>query len=377
MVLIWDALDECSESRALLLSLLGGLHTLPQSTRIFLTSRLEDDLDRARHSLMAKVQLHHRNLTFNRKDKHDMTCSDISTFMRYHLEHVEQKWPSDIAFEKLNHVVDGLFMIAEFVCMFLNHPEKDSRLESLLDNTSFDESVTPTQKLYLRYRTGLCHIFKDDSVAEVEQAKSVMSAIWGVQRPVSAKILATLVRLDEEKVIRILDRLAPFLDGWNTAVKEHLTPIRFVHKSMSDFLISELANTSDTRIAPATARGYRINPVAASACLALPCLQILCNEVPEALLWMQSHVPVTEALEGGRQKLWLPDKFQALDYACRFWGHHLKEVAEMDNSLDIQMKDLFFTHLLEWLHMMGCLGALDSALSCLHSTVGWKVGLLA
>jgi hypothetical protein len=371
VVLVWDALDECSDSRATLIALLNLLHTLPQSTRIFLTSRLEDDLDTARNSLMKKTSVQHHDLTFH-KDQSDDTLHDIDIFMRASLKQISagrSDWPGEDALKALNCIPDGLFMIAEFICRFLDHPQKDRRLKSLLHEGSFDHGGTTIDKLYSWYRTGLHHIFRDDTTQELEHAKIVMATILVVQCPLSGSALANFIKLDKLVVWGILERLSPFLEGGSAAAMEHQTyPIRFVHKSMSDFLVFDNVSTTITAL--------QMGVVFARAHLASCCLEILTDRVSDALRWISSSLPSPEAVREGEQKLQLPRELEALEYACQFWGYHLKDIAEMNNSLETLINNLFFSHLLGWLHLMGHLDMLHSALSCLHLAISWKVGLL-
>jgi NACHT domain len=365
-VLVLDALDEYTdaESSAEVLSLLDKLSELPRSTKVFFTSRPESDLKRVQDRLAKKGSVFCHDLTFNPNKEGDFTLRDIETYLKYRFGQMINEGYSWLDYEVLDpliNIIDGLFMIAEFVYILIRHPDGKRRLDSLLAKRTYADGGSSTKRLYDFYSKGLQQIFVGDSKSEKECAKTIMSAVLVVQYPLSKKALATLLGhlgVDEQSMDIEVERLSPYLavDVENASTVDR--PVRFIHKSISDFFVSPHAGD------------LQINLNLASANLAIPCLQLLCDELPKAfkLLSSASRTSSLQDQNGLESRI-----SEVLVYACEFWGYHLKDATTLDESLEGPLRKLLFSHLLEWLHIMGRMKRLDAALSCLRLVEKWEV----
>jgi hypothetical protein len=357
VLLVWDALDECvdNDDRRLLCNLITQLPQFPAHLSILITSRPETDFENARNHLSTLMPIHHRELTF-RPSSDSSTLHDIDIYIRQRFHEIPYRpraledWPGEEAFKQLNVKIDGLFVVASFFCRFVDHYRCEDRLQGLLEGPSHIGDGSD----YSYYHTGLQHLFKGDTTKEANDRQGIIGAILAAQYPLEADGLAKFGGVPCQVAKTIIQRLNPFLI---TAEEE---TVRFMHKSVSDFFQSPHANE------------FRVEPVKASAALAIPCLKILCGEIEDAFAQCDRRsrpsVPDGDKVDAG-----LPNLSKGLTYACRFWAYHLKDVGKWNQEIEELLDDFFTRHLLEWLHVMGRFGWLNDAVSCLQSVEDWKV----
>ena len=363
VVLIWDALDECMDTaeRVLLCDLITQLPQFPTLLSILITSRPEIDFESVQLQLSQSRQIRHRSLTF-RPGSDSSTLRDIDAYTAHRFDQIrtrqrmDKAWPGEEALKQLNIKIDGLFIVASFFCRFIDHYRCEDRLKRLLETPSHFGNDND----YHYYRTGLQHLFKGDSSEEVRDRQAIVGAILAVQYPVTTSVLAKFAGVTTGITGKILEMLHPFLV--EASASEDTSPggWRFMHKSVSDFFASDYAGD------------FRINLENASAALAIPCLQILCAEIPDAFAQcgrtLKPSLPDGDVVAAGS-----PNVSTGLKYACRFWAYHLKDVTTLNQALE-ELLDDFFTHrLLKWLHVMGRFGWLNAAVSGLECMENWKV----
>ena len=363
VLLIWDALDECmdTDERGLLCDLITQLPQFPTRLSILITSRPESDFESVRLHLSERGQIRHRDLTF-RPGSDSSTLRDIDAYTAHRFDQIkarrrmDQAWPGEEALMQLNIKIDGLFVVASFFCRFVDHYRCEDRLKRLLETPSHFGDDND----YHYYHTGLQHLFKGDSGEEVHDRQAIIGAILAAQYPLTTNVLAKFAGVTSSAAEKIVETLYPFLVKADVSEETLSGAWRFMHKSVSDFFASHHAEE------------FRIDLGNASAALAIPCLQILCAEIPDAFAQCGRTFKLS-LLDGDVVAVALPNVSEALTYACRFWAYHLKDGTALTQALDDLLDDFFTHHLLKWLHVMGRFCWLNAAISGLEWVENWKV----
>ena len=363
VLLIWDALDECmdTDERSLLCDLITQLPQFPTRLSILITSRPESDFESVRLHLFESKQIRHRDLTF-RPGSDSSTLRDIDAYTAHRFNQIkarrrmDQAWPGEEALKQLNLKIDGLFVVASFFCRFVDHYRCEDRLKRLLETPSHFGDDND----YHYYHTGLLHLFKGDSSEEVNDRQAIVGTILAAQYPLRTNVLAKFAGVPSGITEKIVETLYPFLVKADASEESSSGAWRFMHKSVSDFFASDHAGE------------FRIDLANASAALAMPCLQILCDEIQDAFAQcdrtFKLSVPDRDGMVAG-----LPNVSEGLRYACRFWAYHLKDVTTLNRELEDLLDDFFTYHLLKWLHVMGRFRWLNAAFSGLEWVENWKV----
>ena len=363
VLLIWDALDECMDTneRSLLCDLITQLPQFPTRLSILMTSRPESPFESVRRRLFECRQFRHCDLTF-RRDSDSTTLRDIDTYIAHRFNQIktermmDKAWPGKEALTQLNIKIDGLFVVASFFCRFVDHYRCEDRLKRLLETPSHFGDDND----YHYYRTGLQHLFKGDSGEEVNDRQAIIGAILVAQYPLTTNVLAKFAGVTSSAAEKIVETLLPFLFEAETPQKTVSGAWRFMHKSVSDFFASDHAGE------------FRVDLANASAALAIPCLQIICDEIQDAFAQcdrtFKRSTPGSADVDAS-----LPKISEGLDYACRFWAYHLKDVTTLNEALEALLDHFFTCHLLKWLHVMGRFRLLDSAICGLELAENWEV----
>ena len=364
VLLIWDALDECmdTDERRLLCKVITQLPQFPARLSILITCRPESDFESARLRLFECRQIRYRDLTFRPGGDDSSTLRDIDTYTAHRFDEIktarrmDDAWPGKEALKQLNIKIDGLFVVASFFCRFVDHYRCEDRLKRLLETPSHFGDDND----YHYYHTGLQHLFKGDSGEEVNDRQAVIGAILTAQFPLTTNVLAKFAGVTSGVTEKIVETLNPFLVKAESSEECSSGAWRFMHKSVSDFFASDHA------------REFRIDLANASAALAMPCLQILCDEIQDAFAQcdrtFKLSVPDRDGMAAG-----LPNVSEGLRYACRFWAYHLKAATTLNRELEDLLDDFFTHHLLKWLHVMGRFRWLNAAISGLEWVEKWKV----
>ena len=269
---------------------------------------------------------------------------------------MDEAWPGEEALQQLNIKIDGLFVVASFFCRFVDHYRCEHRLKRLLETPSHFGDDND----YHYYHTGLRHLFKGDSREEVNDRQAIVGTILAAQYPLRTNDLAKFAGVIDGVTEKIIETLYPFLVKADASEDSSSGAWHFMHKSVSDFFVSDYAGE------------FRIDLANASAALAMPCLQILCGEIQDAFAQcdrtFKPSVPDDDDVAAR-----LPNVSEGLRYACRFWAYHLKDVTTLNRELEDLLDDLFTHHLLKWLHVMGRFGWLNAAFSGLEWVENWEV----
>ncbi|KAI9059841.1 WD40 repeat-like protein [Trametes sanguinea] len=369
-VVIIDALDECKDDNAVSTVLRSlSLHIVDlRPLRFLITSRPNENVV-AGFGLRALAE-NTRVFPLSRIPD-DVTERDIRTFLQNRLDEVRARcsglspqWPPKEQLDQLVELTELLFIFAATAVLFINDKEAldpAGRLSQLLQHGNCaaalgDSLTSPFRILDVLYLQVLYSATKGLGGAVIAQLKLILGVVVFAEERLSPTTLETLLGLANGTVRRLLSLLRailvlPPLDDW-------ASPIRLIHMSFANFIID-----SSRCSEPA----FLINPAIHHTLLAERCLRALldlrhniCRVDPK-----DGHLLNSEIAElPDRIARYLPGELQ---YACKYWSHHLY-LADFDQQLLDILQAFCEDHLLNWLEALSLLGRLDVAIAALQTT---------
>lgn len=214
ILLIIDALDECSEYYDDLMTILRDqIPALPPTFRVFVTSRPEKTLLRRLRPLQ-----HVRHLTIELEDADNL--SDISTYIRERFatiavdHNLDGSWPGEERCHSFVEKASGLFAWASVALDYIGRVKlfgRDAKLQEVLSQSS--TRVTPVQeRMDELYRTvlGTCD-WADEEFLQGYQL--VVGTIVASRQPLSKSSLEHLLGNAAGVVAEVLDILSPLFQG--------------------------------------------------------------------------------------------------------------------------------------------------------------------
>ncbi|KAF8598006.1 TPR-like protein [Ceratobasidium sp. AG-I] len=344
LVIVIDALDE-GISSDLLKILRDDVPCLPSVLHIFLTSRMQPDIDslcRRPHVRMAPLDI-----------DSSANLLDMTIFVRHRLQQVadtrgfDSDWPGEQLRSELEARAAGLFIWIATVCDYiLSRTDPKRELEKLLSESrpTTTSAEAKMDKLYARILES-CDWEDEEFVHGYLRAMGVSLA---TKTPLT--ITAWNVLFDDKTAVPdfVLQRLSPLLTGMSKD-RHLIQPVRVLHQSFRDFLVLRAGSS------PEHAR-FHVDEQKHSQDLALLCLRLLNRDLCEGMAGVgylardESGCPGIPAIEGDGVS-------EALWYACRFWIDHVLDVkpaalAELGNALESFME----TKAVLWMEIMATKG---------------------
>lgn len=352
MVIVIDALDECEgedDIRVILQLLPQVLMSNSVYLRFFLTSRPELPI---RLGFKKIGNQGHQNLNLHAISNPDIE-QDISLFLRHNFSRIRQErslspdWPGDENIQTLVARTVPLFISAATVCRFIGdlkwNPE--NRLKAIIA-----DQATYVSKMDSTYLPVLNQLLAGQDEWEskqlVQEFKEIVGVIILLATPLSVNALARLLNMKPYDISTRLDLLHSVL-----SVPENLDlPVRLLHLSFRDFLLDSKKKGNS----PFWLDEKEIHRKTANQCLTVMqggLRKNICNLPAYGILRIDIH-PQTIARHLSAD----------LQYACRYWVHHLKQGEVYITEKD-QVHLFLEEHFLEWLESMSILGAVSECIS--------------
>ncbi|KAI9778859.1 MAG: hypothetical protein M1839_007822 [Geoglossum umbratile] len=353
-IIVIDALDECEreEDIRVILQLLARAKDIkPISLRILVTSRPELPI---RLGFRQMSDGTHQDLVLHEVPKRTIE-EDIRLFLEHELREIQEqrllppKWPSEDQIQVLVELAVPLFIFAATACRYIadrrDNPMK--RLEVILQY----QSATHVSKLDRTYLPILGQLFDDEDEADkqsrISEFQDIVGGIVILESPLSISSLASLFQISKEDVRCKLDSFHSVL---SIPDSEDL-PVRLLHLSFRDFLVDPQKKDNP----------FWIDKRETHERLASKCLELLSS--PEGLRQDMCKLlkPGTLRREIDEQTIatYLPPELQ---YACRYWAHHLEQ--SVYHICDGDPIHLFLQkYFLYWLEAMSLIG---EAYKCIH-----------
>ncbi|KAJ6154942.1 hypothetical protein N7485_013311 [Penicillium canescens] len=346
-----DALDECDTDLDIRLT----LQLLPQlrnskaiRLRVLLTSRPELPI---RLGFKKLATQDHEDLVLHEIPK-EVIEHDLSLFLNYRLSEIRKErepplpinWPGAENIRKLVALSAPLFIFAATICRIFEDPDWDP-VDSLPEILTHQNDELKLDGTYLPMLDRLLDRQTEKKRKElVQEFHQVVGAIVILESPLSVTSLSKLIGLSERLIHLRLNPLYSVLSVPNDVA----LPGQLLHLSFRDFLLD-----------PATCEKTPlwVDEMETHYMLATQCLHV-CQNLKKNLCGLRSDG--TNRVEIDQQTIneCLPPELQ---YACRYWAHHL--VRSKDHHAVMQKAVLFLqVHCLHWMEAMSILGRLSDVL---------------
>ena len=366
LVIVIDALDECSRDGDTLLRLLSQTRNKwSSSLRIFITSRPEQPIRSGFKDmpvdLLDYMELHEIPQPIIRQD--------ITTFLKYRFAQIQVQyakdgrelsptWPGSEALSALVEIAVPLFIFAATLCRFVEDPlwsDPSTQLRKVLEYRRIgnDSEIDKLDATYSPILNQLIH-GKPEKAQKllVQRFRSIVGTITHLAEPLSQSSLASLLNMDSQQIEGQLSCLHSVLSVSSSAD----SPIRMLHLSFRDFLVDadkrytnpfwvDETETHKMIMAKCLARMSQAGSLHENICN-LPGHGTLRAEVDDRII--ANHLP--------------PD----IQYACRFWVYHLKESQTRINDGDAIHRFLQ-DHLLHWLESLSLLGRIAESINLVQT----------
>ncbi|EPS45105.1 hypothetical protein H072_866 [Dactylellina haptotyla CBS 200.50] len=348
-VIVIDALDECEGDTTvkLLLKFLSQCRELDIDLRIFITSRPETPINLGFEMLSAGYE----DLILH--DIQESTIRhDISVFIKHEFANIRVErrrevggdWPGEETIQNLIGIAVPLFISAATMCRFVADKKfpAQSRLDAILklQNASFASKL---DKTYLPIFNQMIIDADNKEVEVIAEFKQIVGTIILLESPLS---LLSLSQLLDKTEVQLLCTLEPLQSVINVpdSTNAHL-PIQTFHLSFKDFLVDD-ANRS---------RWFWIATKQTHKRLGLKCISLLSKNLKKDICCLKA--PGTSrkniSLDMIEQKI-----TPAIQYACRYWTHHLGRGGDSIDLKDLDEVHAFLcSHLLHWFEVASILGA--------------------
>ncbi|KAM0229665.1 hypothetical protein ACHAP5_011575, partial [Fusarium lateritium] len=342
IIIIIDALDECERAEHLLrvLELFSSLCTIPTiRLRVLITSRHAPSIVEAfephtRSNAVRILQLH--------RELSEETKLDIRNFLEARFKDIrskrsvqKQSWPTA---EELNHLVqlsttpEPLFIYAATLCRFVS----DEQRGPIRQLTIWLEKGGKSQ-LQQIYTPILDQAFSGFDQEEFRQKLQFLASIILLAKPHSARVITSILGMDLDDISWWIPKLYAVL---------HIPPgleqpIELLHKSFSDFLITDSGSNK-----------YQIDAADMHAGLSERCIQQMKAGLKQDICNIQKLGTARDSIDTNRISRFIPTELQ---YACVYWFYHL-ECSE--RSLENFTYDFLLEHFLHWIEVLALLGQL-------------------
>ena len=364
-VVVIDALDECKddEPESAILLVLGQLVSSIPAVKFFITSRPEMHIMSGFRGPLLKKSTD----TFILHDVEPRTVdNDIRHFFEHELPKLPRRpegWPTDAHLDSLCQRAAGFFIYAVATLNFLKHKFKlpSDRLDIIMRSpeSTAHEGTTKLEvynNLDSLYMSILREAFCENDSEDDSTVRSVLSAVVLVVNPLSPSEIATLLHINCNELVPLLDSIQSLL-----VLRDDIDhPIRPFHKSFPDF-ITEPTRCADPR--------FYIPPDYHTE-LVLRCLELMGKSLKKGMCSIPDYALNSEAPD-------LPKRINdggirgALEYACRSWYKHLivtkHRTVDVVSALHCFLEEKF----LFWLEVLSVLGVVGDAVHALNATIKW------
>ncbi|KAH8752748.1 hypothetical protein F5883DRAFT_353793, partial [Diaporthe sp. PMI_573] len=361
-LIVIDALDECERPEHLpqVLALLSKLCTSTTvCLRVLLTSRPTPAI------IDSFRDVCHRDLDLV-KEHQDETRTDIATFLKQRFANIRTKWDIQEAWPEhqqltrlisLSTTPSPLFIYAATLCRFIDDPDVREDPTDQLDLwlLQCDSNAPQLDQIYLP----ILHYVLFGSYNMLEKPKPlgeshraellhILGAVVLVANPLSCHAIASLLSIPTRRVTLRLRNLHAVL----SVPRYPDTPVQLLHKSFSDFLLSqEGSEPSD----------YRVDAAETHFMLATKCIQRMQAGLKRDICDLRK--PGISRDEIDQQDI---DKHIPADlkYACLYWVYHLQRSGR---AMHNDVITFLYKHFLHWLEALSLLGRLSDGAIALRT----------
>ena len=367
-VIIIDALDECvdEDPQSAILSVMGRLVEGIPNVKLLITGRPEPRIQSGfRLGLL-------RPLT-DIFVLHEVEPSVVNTDIRLFLEHglseiakrrgVKDDWPTDEHLDLLCQRAAGLFVYAVATLKFLDHKfgRPTKQLDIIMktpESTAYEgkAKIRPSATLDSLYLTSFQNSFDGMGAEDDENVRSIVGTVVLAINPLSPSAIATLVNLEKQEVMDLLQMIQSLLK----LSEDPDLPVLAFHKSFPDF-ITDPSRCPNER--------FLISPSTGHLKLALNCFKLMDSSLEKNLLSLPNYALNSDVKD---LKARIRNHISiALQYACQSWHNHLAEVRGDITAIVPVLQNFLQVGFLAWLEVLSVIGAARDAVIGLEKLTLW------
>ncbi|KAJ5618683.1 hypothetical protein N7528_006794 [Penicillium herquei] len=359
-VIVIDALDECNreEDVELILELLPKVEEATNvKIRFFLTSRPESPIR------FGFDQIDHRSFqnTILQNLDNDVIEHDITIYLEDEFSKIRKKrhrglspdWPGEDRIKALAQMAVPLFILAATVCRFV--AEKRFNPEKRLQQFSQDTPGSKMDKTYQPILNQLLVEDEEDMQTLIGEFQKVIGVIICLAAPLSLSSLAELFEMSESDISNQLDLFHSVL----SIPTDPAIPIRTLHLSFRDYLVHEHTKSQES-----TSR-FWVDENLKHEFIARQCLAIMDRHLRKNICGLSSYGTLRAEIDQASISRFLPPSLQ---YACRYWIHHLTHSLSPVNILELAFAFLE-KHFLHWLESMSISGVMFEAINGVNTLI--------
>jgi hypothetical protein len=357
IAIVIDALDECDgdENIKRLINIFTRAKLVSNvRVRVFITSRPELHIRLGFRAVAGNYQdfvLHQVPEKVIRRDIELFFMENLNRIREEYNLSVEDNrklvdtWPGPENTMALVEKAVPLFIFAATVCRFISQRRSASPTTQLQKVLAF-ETKSQESKMNATYLPPLEQQLEDLSLREqdevIEDFHRVVGTIILLETPLTVPALAKLIDVPEEVIYNRLDVLHSVLNYSKTSE----SPIRLLHLSFRDFLLDP------------EKKGYNrfwVDEKQVHGQIAAGCLRILNSSLEE---------DICNIVGPGTDRSVVPPSLIAscipmqLQYACRYWVHHLGKASRSYISSE-EIFSFLETHLLHFVECLSLIGHLS------------------
>ena len=238
-----------------------------------------------------------------------------------------------------------------------------SRLRTLIDERLGSNSNSPNSyvDLDILYKDILLQAAEGPENECIEDMVIIVGTVIQLRSEMPLKIIARILEQDEDNVQTALNRIQSIIP----VPTDPSRPIQIYHPSFPDF-ITNRRRCPDSQ--------FYVDPSTHERQLALRCLDILKNRLPEGVETLLKPIEEVDAVSKDTVLRMIP---QELQYGCRFWALHVtfSSIDNSDEELMERLDQFSSTMLLRWVISMCFLHAVADAITAARSMQQWIVSL--
>jgi hypothetical protein len=348
IIIIIDALDECEDEQhtRTILRLLSQNNSMEGvNLRLFITSRPELPIvlgfQRMNGDVHKDVLLHDVPVSVVDHDLHAFLQDEMAQIRRD--QQLPRTWPGDANIRALIETARPLFIFAATVCRFV----ADERLgdaRDLLDDVLRYRAAGQTSKLGGTYlpvlRRLLAGLDRSSQQRVIERFRLTVGTIVTLVDSLPGGSIAKLLDVN----IRDIESLLRCLHSVLRVPNNPKVPVQLLHLSFRDFLLDKEQCETD----------FWIDEKATHAKTATKCIAVMSTErgLRENICGLEYPGKLRSEVASEIINNSLPAELQ---YACRYWVHHLQrgECSIHDGDEVHNFLKKHFLHLLEALGILG------------------------
>ena len=352
LVIVVDALDECErdDDVKLIIHLFSRAKTLKYPRlKVFVTSRPELPIRLGFVAIKGAYQdlvLHDIPKPVVEHDIRAYLESELATIRNDYNSsvsenrHLPADWPGQTEVQDLVKMAIPLFIFAATVCRFLADRKCGNPNKQLQEVMKY-QTRNPESQLHATYLPVLNQLIhglsERKSIEILEEFRYIVGSIVILASPLSTRSLARILFVSKDAIDDRLDLLHSVL-----SVPSSDTPVRLLHLSFRDFLISLEKHKSP----------FWVDETETHKKIAANCLRLLGEYLRTDICGVKWPGSPRSAIAQQTIDEALPPEVQ---YACLYWVYHVEQVKSRlrDGDLVHQFLRRYFLHWLEALSIIG------------------------